>query len=97
MSEVNRKRNPLIKSYNDRVMDLFYRTKLREGEKVTDNRDSHIAKELGLTTQIVCVIITKNLNEKEAELSKRIEVTEDSVIREMEELEVKYTTVKSKP
>ena len=97
MNEVNRRRNPLIKSYNDRVMDLFYRTKLREGEKVIDNRDSHIAKELGLTTQIVCVIITKNLNEKMKELNNRPELTEDSAIREMEELEVNYTTIKPEP
>ena len=97
MSQVNRLRNPLLESHKDKVMNLFYRTKLREGEKVIDNRDSHIAKELGLSTQIVCVIITRNLNEKMKELNNRPELTEDSAIREMEELEVNYTTIKPEP
>jgi len=67
-------KNPIYEEYNDKVMDLFYRTKLREGEKVIDNRDSFIAKELGIHTQEVCRIISRNLDDKFAELNVKYEL-----------------------
>lgn len=48
----------------DSVLKLFYRTKLRRGEMIIDNRDSVIAKETGLPQHTVQSIIASDLDIK---------------------------------
>ena len=53
-------------SENDKknILDLFYRTELRENEKIIDNREVTIAKELNIKQLIVCHVITNHLEKK---------------------------------
>ena len=46
------------------ILDLFYRTELRENEKIIDNREVTIAKELNIKQLIVCHVITNHLEKK---------------------------------
>lgn len=46
------------------VLSLFYRTELRTGEVLIDNRDTTISKETGFTKAYVSNIIVKDLDEK---------------------------------
>lgn len=39
---------PLTKQQKQQILNLFYRSELREGEQIIDNRDKTIANELGL-------------------------------------------------
>ena len=54
------------------ILSLFYRTKLYHNEKVIDNRDSVIAKELGLKTSVVCGFLSRHLIKKYKKLNKKI-------------------------
>lgn len=53
------------------VLKLFYRTELRNGEKIIDNRTTIIAKELDLHPGEVNWIISEHLNEKFNKLNKQ--------------------------
>lgn len=54
------------------ILALFYRTKLYHNEKVIDNRDSVIAKELGLKTITVSYFLYEHLIKKYKKLNKKI-------------------------
>lgn len=46
------------------ILSLFYRTELREGEKIIDNTSVSISKELNINVQNVNDVITKHLKNK---------------------------------
>lgn len=54
------------------ILSLFYRTKLYHNEKVIDNRDSVIAKELSLKTMTVSRFIDRELAKKYKKLNEKI-------------------------
>ena len=54
------------------ILALFYRTKLYHNEKVIDNRDSVIAKELGLKTAVVSYFLYIHLIKKYKKLNEKI-------------------------
>lgn len=56
----------------DNILRLFYRTELRPGEKVIDNRDETIAKETGIHLPTVQRLISEHLIKKRIKLDKRI-------------------------
>ena len=60
----------------ERVIELFNRTELRDGESVIDNRDSVMAKELGLPVKFVSDVTYNYLD------SKFRKVYEDSFLKE---------------
>lgn len=53
--------SPLMK---ERIKELFYRTELRRGEKIIDNKDSTIAKELKLSKSQVSTYLQTHLRHK---------------------------------
>ena len=55
-----------------RVLELFYRTKLRMNEKVVDNRDIAIANEIGVDKALVNRIIDRSLNKKFKKVNERV-------------------------
>ena len=60
-----------IKQKKD-ILDLFYRKKLYYNEKVVDNMDSTIAKQLCLKKSTVSHFIADHLTEKFNALNKKI-------------------------
>jgi len=50
--------------YLPSILKKFYRTELRDGEDVIDNRDDTIAKELNIPMDLVSKIIKKHLKDK---------------------------------
>ena len=54
------------------ILSLFYRTELREDEKIVDNSDVTIAKELGHNKMKVCQFLSNHLNIKRDLLNKRV-------------------------
>lgn len=54
------------------ILELFYRTELRIGEKIIDNTDKSIAKELNLEEKKVSYFLYIHLNKKYDKLNKII-------------------------
>jgi hypothetical protein len=80
----------ITNTYRKRVIKLFYRTTLRSGEDVIDNRDGSIAKELGINTGIVHAILQREMKEKAAKAGQNF-INEE---KEIEEMEVNYVEIK---
>ncbi len=81
------------------IIRLFYRTELRPGEEVIDNRDSQIAKELRLNIGVVHRVLEREMIEKIKMAGKdSLSTEEKEIIKEnakgFEELEVEYLEVK---
>lgn len=62
----------ITKKQEEDILNLFFRVELRENEKVIDNRDTTISKELNIDVVTVSNCISKHLNKKVQELNKRI-------------------------
>ena len=61
---MNKKEINLSSLMKERIKELFYRTELRYGEKIIDNRNSTIANELGIKKTQVCKYLWAHLNHK---------------------------------
>ncbi len=55
---------PRSPEVTNKILNLFYRKKLRPGEKVIDNNAAVIAIELNVSRKYVDDIITRSLNKK---------------------------------
>ena len=73
------------------VLELFYRTELREGEEIINNHAPVIAKELNLRVSMVNEIITRDIKRKIKVLNDSISVNHEP--EAIEELEVEYSEV----
>ena len=51
-------------THTEVVLKLFYRTTLRSGETVIDNKDTTIAKELGITVGVVNGILQREMKNR---------------------------------
>lgn len=60
----------MTQEINEKVIRLFLRTELRDGEEVVDNRDSVIAKELGIKTKHAEIAIRTYLSDHFNKLNK---------------------------
>tara|TARA_R110002051_G_scaffold224048_1_gene287261 strand:+ start:11538 stop:11750 length:213 start_codon:yes stop_codon:yes gene_type:complete len=58
------KRKSLTKTNKEDILNLFYRTVLRENEKIIDNRTVTISKELSINKIVVDEFLTKHLDQK---------------------------------
>jgi len=70
------KRTHLTEYQIQQILDLFYRTELRTGEKIIDNRSITISKELGISTQVIDGILARHLNDKFNIINQRIALNE---------------------
>jgi hypothetical protein len=77
-------------TYKDRILKLFYRTQLRQGEKIIDNMDSTIAKELNINIGVVWYVLEAEMLKKEVQIGKSL----DNRGKESEQMEVEYEVVK---
>ena len=57
--------------YKDRVLELFFRTELREGENVIDNLEETIAKELNIKVGVVKRILFNEMTRRELKLKNK--------------------------
>ena len=53
------------------ILKEFYRTKLKKGEKIIDNRDGTIAKKLNINVYIVAVFLQAEMQRKEDKLKRK--------------------------
>ena len=65
-------KNAFKEEQKEEILILFYRTELRENEKIIDNSDVTIAKELGHSKTKVSHFISSHLNTKRDLLNKRV-------------------------
>lgn len=74
---MNKSRDYLTEKEKHDILDLFFRTELRVGEKIIDNSDKTISNELNIKISTVSWFISKFLNIKERNLNKRLRDEED--------------------
>ena len=79
-----------------KIIELFYRTQLRENENVIDNMDSTIAKEVGVNIGVVHRVLAREMKRKVRilDLKDFTEETEDvKKTEDVEDIEVIYETI----
>lgn len=66
------RRTEITEAHKENILKLFYRTELRKGETLIDNRTTTISKELGISTSIVDEILVKELDRKYEAINSKV-------------------------
>ena len=93
--------NPLTDNQKELILKKFFRTKLRKGEKIIDNSDPTIAKEVSKETgslvnkNQVCHLIRNHLDDKWSKLFNRGKYSFEKEVKEPKKKELSAKEQKS--